>query len=174
MGKPARASTDLAFILAIPIIGLVALLAAQGQVRTGADSLTGWKADAPGVRRHIKPADVPAPEPAKDPETSVGKPATVVPPPAGALPKVPNGFSVQVFASGFNKPRTLRLAPNGDIFLAESGAGRVLVFKAGGSSGGGANPEVFAEGLDRPYGIAFLPPVCPQYRYSAAGHTGVA
>ena len=55
----------------------------------------------------------------------------VVERPQGALPKVPDGFAVQVFASGFKQPRTLRVAPNGDVFLSESGTGRVLVFRAG-------------------------------------------
>ncbi|HET9265675.1 MAG TPA: hypothetical protein VFO14_21670 [Vicinamibacterales bacterium] len=43
--------------------------------------------------------------------------------PKGALPKLPDGFAVQVFASGFEMPRTLRIAPNGDVFLSESGTG---------------------------------------------------
>src|SRR5690606_33491697 len=83
------------------------------------------------------------------------------------LPTVPKGFDVQVFAAGFKQPRTLRTAPNGDIFLSESGTGRVLVFRAG-AGGAGAQAEVFAEGLDRPYGIAFHPPADPQYVYVAA------
>lgn len=89
----------------------------------------------------------------------------MIAPPRGALPKVPEGFAVEVFARGFEQPRTLRVAPNGDVFLSESGAGRVLVFRRGAAP---AAPEVFAENLDRPYGIAFLPPENPQYVYVAA------
>ena len=91
---------------------------------------------------------------ARSPEKSAAAAAKVVAPPQGALPKVPDGFAVQVFATGFKQPRTLRVAPNGDIFLSESGAGRVLVFRAG-AGGAPAKPEVFAENLDRPYGIVF-------------------
>jgi glucose/arabinose dehydrogenase len=87
--------------------------------------------------------------------------------PQGALPKVPRGFAVDVFASGLKQPRTLRVAPNGDIFLSESGTGRVLVFRVGAASAP-AKPEVFAESLDRPYGMAFVPPANPQYIYVAA------
>jgi glucose/arabinose dehydrogenase len=92
----------------------------------------------------------------------------VINPPQGALPKVPDGFAVQVFASGLKQPRTLRVAPNGDIFLSESGAGRVLVFHA--SAGADAKPEVFAENLEQPYGVVFLPPKNPQYVYVAAAN----
>ena len=56
--------------------------------------------------------------------------ANVVPAPEGAMPQVPEGFAVEVFASGLNQPRVIRIAPNGDIFVAESGSGRVLVFAA--------------------------------------------
>ncbi len=142
---------------------------ASAQVRTGAAAIADdWKTDAPGVRRLIRPSDLPAAAmTGSDPEASIAKPAKVVPPPQGATPKVPQGFAVQVFASGFKQPRRLQVAPNGDIFLSESGAGRVLVFPAG-AGGGPAKPEVFAEGLDRPYGIAFVPPADPQYVYVAA------
>jgi glucose/arabinose dehydrogenase len=94
----------------------------------------------------------------------------VVEPPQGALPKVPDGFTVQVFASGFKQPRTLRIAPNGDIFLSESGSGRVLVFRADAAGSAPAKPEVFAENLDRPYGIVFQPPGDPRYVYVAAAN----
>jgi hypothetical protein len=85
------------------------------------------------------------------------------------LPKAPEGFDVQVFAQGLEQPRTIRIAPNGDIFLSESGAGRVLIFRA--SSGDAtAKPEVFAENLERPYGIVFYPPRDPQFVYVAAAN----
>src|SRR5579859_1723219 len=43
-------------------------------------------------------------------------------PPAGFLPTVPTGFRVNVFAEDFKTPRWLAVAPNGDIFVAETGA----------------------------------------------------
>ncbi len=157
-------------LLQVPLFFLASLASAQtGELRTGAAALADWKVDAPGVRRHIKPSDLPAPQ-AADPEGSVAKPAKVVEPPQGALPKVPEGFAVETFAAGFKQPRRIRVAPNGDIFLSESGTGRVLVYGASASAGGGAKPEVFAENLDRPYGIAFVPPADPQYVYVAAAN----
>jgi glucose/arabinose dehydrogenase len=149
----------------------LAAYAQTGEVRTGTAAFADWKSDVPGVRRLIKPADLPAPPPvtAADGEKSVAGNVKVIDPPQGALPKVPDGFAVQVFASGFKQPRTLRIAPNGDIFLSESGAGRVLVFRAD-AGGAPAKPEVFAENLERPYGIAFVPPTDPQYVYVAAAN----
>jgi glucose/arabinose dehydrogenase len=103
-----------------------------------------------------------------DPEASVAKPAEVIPAPSGTTLKVPDGFAVDVFASGFKQPRRLRTAPNGDIFMSESAAGRVLVFQSTATDSAASQPHVFAEGLDRPYGIAFVPPADPQYVYVAA------
>jgi glucose/arabinose dehydrogenase len=143
---------------------------ASAKVRTGAAALgDDWKADAPGVRRLIRPSDLPAATmTGSDPEASIAKPAKVVDRPQGAAPKVPEGFAVEVFASGFKQPRRLRAAPNGDVFLSESGTGRVLVFPAAAARSTPAKPEVFAENLDRPYGIAFYPPAEPRYVYVAA------
>jgi glucose/arabinose dehydrogenase len=112
---------------------------------------------------------MPPPASAADAEKSVAAMVKVVERPKNALPKVPEGFAVQVFASGFKQPRAMRVAPNGDIFLSESGTGRVLVFPRG-QAGSPAKAEVFAENLDRPYGIAFLPPTDPRYVYVAAAN----
>ena len=60
----------------------------------------------------------------------------------------------------------MRTAPNGDIFLSESGAGRILVFRGMTSDGTPEEMQVFASGLKRPYGIAFYPPgPDPQWVY---------
>ncbi len=146
-------------------------LPAPREVRTGAAAFGDWRGDAPGVRYHIRTSDLPtAVMTGTDPEASVADPAEVVAPPPGATLNVPDGFEVRVFASGLKQPRRLRIAPNGDIFVSESGTGRVLVFPAGGTGSASATPHVFAENLDRPYGIAFLPPADPQYVYVAAAN----
>jgi hypothetical protein len=147
-------------------------VAASAQnVRTGAAAFADWTGDAPGVGYHIRASDLSAPVmTGTDPEASIAKPAEVVPQPQGATLKVPDGFVVNVFATGLKQPRRVHIAPNGDIFVSESGTGRVLVFR--GSDGDSVNrqPKVFAENLDRPYGIAFLPPANPQYVYVAAAN----
>ena len=109
-----------------------------------------WKKDAPGVHHHITPADLQAPF------TSVGVGiAKVVPPPAGALPKVMAGFKVAIFDQGLSEPRVLRTAPNGDIFVAEKD--RVRVLRAPDGAGHPTQSSIFAPGLDQPFGIAFYP-----------------
>jgi glucose/arabinose dehydrogenase len=166
-----RHATRLAPLAHVRLVLLASLACASqtGNVRTGTAALGDWRGDAPGVRRHLKPSDLPAPATGADPEASIARNAKVIERPQGALPKVPDGFAVQVFASGFKQPRTLRVAPNGDVFLSESGTGRVLVFPAN-AGGAPARPEVFAENLERPYGIAFHPPADPRYVYVAAAN----
>jgi glucose/arabinose dehydrogenase len=76
-------------------------------------------------------------------------------PPAGFLPTVPGGFRVNVFAANFKVPRWLAVAPNGDIFLADMGAGEIIVLRDARDTGGAQVREVFVSGMRRPFGIAF-------------------
>jgi glucose/arabinose dehydrogenase len=48
------------------------------------------------------------------------------------------------------------VAPNGDVFVAETRAGNIRVLRAG-EGGKAATNEVFAGGLRQPFGIAFFP-----------------
>src|SRR5690242_3463341 len=90
----------------VPTVLLASLASAQtADVRTGATAFADWTVDAPGVRRLIRPPDLPAPpKTVTDAEASVANNAKVIDPPQGALPKVPDGFVVQVFASDFKQP----------------------------------------------------------------------
>ena len=49
--------------------------------------------------------------------------------PKGAWPQVPAGFKVELFATGLDEPRKITTAPNGNIFVAESHAGDIKVFR---------------------------------------------
>ncbi|WP_414474451.1 PQQ-dependent sugar dehydrogenase [Microvirga sp. M2] len=159
-----------AILTSLPLaFTLLAPLHAQ-EVRTGSKAFGTWQDDAPGVSRHITPADLPPPSLTQnDPEApDFENMATVVPAPQGKLPAVPQGFTVQVVARDLNQPRVIRIAPNGDVFVAESGSGRVLVFPADAAKAGPAKPEVFAEGIQKPFGIVFYPPAEPRYVYVGA------
>src|SRR2546427_12854818 len=79
----------------------------------------------------------------------------VAKPPAGFLPTVPQGFRVNVFAANFKRPRWLTVAPDGDIFLADTGAGEIIVLRDPQNTGGAQQREVFVSGMRRPFGIAF-------------------
>jgi glucose/arabinose dehydrogenase len=120
---------------------------------TGQAAFTDYSQQRPGVRRKITVADLPAPNEAE----SVDNGPTVVPRPEGAWPIAPAGFKVQLYAEGFTEPRLIRTAPNGDLFLADSKAGKVMVLRGAGTDGKVATTETFASGLDHPFGIAFYP-----------------
>jgi glucose/arabinose dehydrogenase len=138
--------------------------AKQGGVLTGQGALGDWTTDAPGVRRRITAADLPKPYATR----SVDAGSRVVARPEGAWPKVPAGFKVEEFATGLRNPRLIRTAPNGDLFVAESYPGRVRVLRAAAGAGKAEVNELFAEGLRRPFGIAFYPlGDNPQYLYVA-------
>jgi glucose/arabinose dehydrogenase len=64
-----------------------------------------------------------------------------------------------------HQPRLIRTAPNGDLFLADSGAGTIFVLRGVGPDGKAAQIEKFATGLDHPFGIAFYPAENPKYVY---------
>jgi len=157
-------------IAAVAVLSLVA--AAQNPLRIGAAAFGDWRADAPGIQRHIRPADLPPPKLGTDAENAdVRASPRVVERPGSATPKVPAGFSADLYASGLTQPRVIRRAPNGDIFVAESGAGRVRVLRAPDGAARAAQQAMFAENLQRPYGIAFYPPGDnPRFIYIGEAH----
>jgi glucose/arabinose dehydrogenase len=126
--------------------------------RCSAGTLTGtaavlsdWSDDRPGRCRLIRPRDL------AQPGESNSSQSRVQPIPEGVLPDVPRGFKVRRFHRGADKPRLIRTAPNGDIFVAESLAGRIRVLRPSGVCELGEVGR-FATGLDRPFGIDFYPP----------------
>ena len=139
------------FLLLASADGRDAIAQDSSQVLRGSAAFGGIGQDRPGLRRHITAADLPPPG------KSTSNTAEVVPMPAGAKPRVPSGFSVDLVASGLSEPRVIRTAPNGDVFVAESRANRVRILKLSPGSAKPARNEVFADGLNRPYGIAFYP-----------------
>lgn len=140
--------------------------AAPDAVLTGPAAFTDWHADAPGVRRLIRPQDLPPPYETRSASNAPGLDTR----PAGAAPRVPAGFTVGLWAAGLEEPRVIRTAPDGGIFVAESGAGRIRVFHP--RPDGSAGPaETFATGLDQPFGIAFYPPG-PSPRFVYVAETG--
>jgi glucose/arabinose dehydrogenase len=114
---------------------------------------TDYRFEKPGTIRHIKLQDLPQPYASK---SAVGGP-TVVPRPENAWPKAPEGFTVGLYATGLTNPRILRRAPNGDMFLAETSAGDIKIFRGMTTDGKPKEVHVFATGLNTPFGIAFYP-----------------
>lgn len=122
-------------------------------VLTGTAALGDWTTDAPGVRRRVTTNDLPPPFATP----SVDNGPKVVARPEGAMPQVPAGFKVDMFATGLTKPRMIRTAPNGDLFIAESEANRIRLLRDKDGDGKAEVNEIFAEGLRQPFGIAFFP-----------------
>jgi glucose/arabinose dehydrogenase len=172
-------STSAAVLVAAAMF-LPAALPAQ-QTITGQAAFADWNQQQPGVRRKITLADLPAP----NPDEAVNNTPHVIPRPADAWPIAPAGFKVTLYAGGdsapmqradnkqvmtlsggtFTMPRLIRTAPNGDLFLADSGAGTIFILRGVGPDGKAAQIEKFATGLDHPFGIAFYPADNPQYVY---------
>jgi glucose/arabinose dehydrogenase len=145
------------------------------QTITGQAAFAGYAQQKPGVRRKITVADLPEPKPSQ----SVDNGPTVVPRPQGAWPTAPAGFKVELYAGGdaatpmqrsenkkeihgptsgtFVMPRIIHAAPNGDLFVADSQAGSILVLRGVTPAGKAATISTYATGLDHPFGIAFYP-----------------
>lgn len=98
----------------------------------------------PLQHHEIRPDRLPAPYHSE----SAGNPPQVVARPEGAKLTLPPGFHIEEWARGFQEPRNMVLAANGDVFVADSRAGSVIVLR-------GKEHFTFAKGLNRPFGLAF-------------------
>lgn len=113
-----------------------------------------WHADRPGVRRLIRPRDLQAPYVTQSASNSLG----VTERPEEAKPILPAGFTAELIASGIINPRVVRVAPNGDLFVANSNDNQIRLYRLAEGSAKPAEKAIFANNLTRPYGIAFYPP----------------
>ena len=122
-----------------PILHLVALAATLS---------SGLRDDR---HKAAKPADLPAPY--ATPSANNGP--QMIPQPAGASLKLPPGFKAEVFAENMKNARWLTVAPNGDVFVAECNQNRITVLRDTTGKGVADTREVFATGLDQPFGVQF-------------------
>jgi glucose/arabinose dehydrogenase len=182
---------SLSALSTVILLGASPQLPAQQPARqpllTGQASFTDWSRQHPGVRHKITLADLPAPNPSE----AVNNTAHIVARPADAWPTAPPGFKVTLYAGGdttpmqradnkqhmqrssgtFTEPRLIRTAPNGDLFVADSGAGEIIVLRGVKPDGKAATIATFASGLDHPFGIAFYP-LGPDPQWVYVGNTG--
>jgi glucose/arabinose dehydrogenase len=145
------------FVIAVAAIAFAASGAAA--------AATGdWHDDAPGKVHRLSATDLPRPFATH----SAFNAPRIVPRPADAVPKAPADVSVALFTDKLAAPRLIRVAPNGDIFVAESKEGRVVLLRPDADGGKPAHIATFAAGLEEPFGIAFYPPgPDPRYVYVA-------
>ncbi len=113
-----------------------------------------WINDRPGRVHKVDLDNLPEPY---QTSSAVNFPS-VVPRPDGANLMLPDGFTAEVFLDeGLAGPRAMVLAPNGDIFLAETQSGRVRVIRPNALRSAPQAIEIFAQGMLQPLGIAFYP-----------------
>lgn len=156
--------------LGLALAGSLCMVAAAGHaaepasapVLTGTAAFGDYTSDKPGVVRHLHPEDLPAPATA---ERAIGFPQVVARPAGAQLQTLPD-FAVAEYGSGFSGPRSLNVAPNGDVFVAEQNDGRIKVLRPG-ANGAAPTVETFAENIRGVFGIAFYPATNPQWVYVA-------
>jgi glucose/arabinose dehydrogenase len=136
--------------LVLPLLGRAF---AQSGPLVGPAAFGDWHSDRPGLSRIIRPYDLPKP----GTTPSVANFPRVIKRAPNAVLQAPPGFKVELFAEGLSGPREIRVAPNGDIFVAETYAGRIRVLRAADGSSKPLTTEIFASGLNQPFGIAFFP-----------------
>lgn len=160
-----RAAAAAATALMLAITGPVS----SQEIKKGEAAFGDWQSDAPGIRRHIQAGDMPKAEVQQE---MVGNFPDPVERPPDAKPQLPEGFSAEMVASGLKNPRIVRVAPNGDLFVANSKANEVRVYRM--NEAKVEKEDVFAADLFQPYGIAFHPPGDdPQWVYVANSHSVV-
>ncbi len=122
-----------------------------------------WKKDVPGRRHRIDVSALPA---AYDTPAAVSFPR-FVDKPADAKLQVPAGFKVDVFAKDLPGVRNLRVAPNGDVFLAQTQSNRISVLRPSADGSRAESVTTFAQGMHLPFGMAFYPEADPKWLYVA-------
>lgn len=156
--------TPLALLLAAGMTTWLAGDANPTNILTGRSAFVSSITVKPGIFRKVTVADLPKPFATE----SVSTKSRIVPRPPGMLPQAPAGFHVGLFADGLVMPRVIRVAPNGDIFVVETQAGQVRVFRGISADGKPRQTSVFATGFHEPYGMVFYPQGAnPQWLYVA-------
>jgi glucose/arabinose dehydrogenase len=138
----------------IRTITVVLLVVAAASVACAQENRNAHPASQVSAPAHydIKPSDLPPPKI----ENEVNNGPKVIPRPEGAKLTMPPGFEISTFAEGaLGRPRWLALAPNGDVFLADSMGSKIVVLRDANKDGVAEERSTFAEGLKQPFGIAF-------------------
>ncbi|MEO8520381.1 MAG: sorbosone dehydrogenase family protein [Acidobacteriota bacterium] len=164
-----RLRVSAAVSIGLPLAAvLAACMAAGGQqdLPPTPAPFSDYRTEKVGTMHKITPADLPEPFAT----AAVGNGPKVVPRPDGAMPQTLPGYAVSLYSSELEGPRLVRAAPNGDLFVAETDKNRVRVLRGVDAAGKAQEVEVFAAGLNRPFGIAFYP-LGPKPEYVYIGNT---
>ncbi|MEJ7823655.1 MAG: sorbosone dehydrogenase family protein [Chitinophagaceae bacterium] len=79
----------------------------------------------------------------------------------GKKPVAPSGFRVNKFAEGFQNPRWIYVAPNGDLFISESStkpnsANQITILQDSDKDGTYDTREIFLSNQNKPFGMLVL------------------
>jgi len=99
----------------------------------------------------ILPGDLPPPY-ATD---SVAGGRSFAPIPDPPVLNLPEGFAVNLFATGFDNARWLAVAPGGDVFLAETRNDTLSVLRDADGDGVAETVSLYWDGFDGPTGMVF-------------------
>ncbi len=167
---------ELRWIILLGCLGMSAVFLLRAAKTDGMKVMTGSKAFTttasltPGIARKITVQDLPQPQPPAWLKGALmyvrAGTGTGSARPPNAIPKAPAGFKVDVYVdSGLRNPRQIRRAPNGDIFVADTGGGSVRIFRGVTVDGKPRESSVYAS-LPGAFGINFYPPgPNPQWIY---------
>jgi glucose/arabinose dehydrogenase len=155
-----RKHLSLAFVLlaALSLVGCRGLIGLFHKEVADAPAPTAVPLPSPTPTVAAQPTPVPeTASPAPVPEATA--PAVEVEPtrviqPAETIHLLP-GFSISVFMQGLRDPRMMALGPDGQLYVAERGAGRIVRLPDRDGDGIADGAEVVAEGLSAPSSIAF-------------------
>lgn len=126
----------------------------QGDIKAKSDPDLADNQYAPStVETAIGTLELPPPYATK----SVAKVSTLKEWPAGQMPKTPEGFTVIRYAENLDNPRWTYIAPNNDIFVAESStrnsADRITILRDKNDDGSFEVRQAFLEDLNQPFGM---------------------
>jgi len=112
-------------------------------------------APLPTARPTAEPATpLPTQSPSPGTTATAAPPATRVVPPQESI-NLPPDFGISVFSQGLSGPRMMALGPDGALYVAERGAGRILRLPDRDDDGVADGIEVVAQGLSAPSSLAF-------------------
>src|SRR5262245_66447111 len=99
--------------------------------------------------RLLRPADQPTVG------ESTSNPVQIVKRSRRAKPIAPKGFTVDLIASGLAEQRVIRVAPNGDLFVADSEANSIRAYRVPKCRTRPIKSTIYATDLTTPFGIDF-------------------
>jgi glucose/arabinose dehydrogenase len=94
-----------------------------------------------------------------DPPAPTALPLSETPAAVAGVPgkqiSLPAGFKISVFGEGLRNPRMMAIGPDGQLYAAERGAGRIVRLPDRNQDGLADRVEVAASGLESPSSLAF-------------------